>query len=100
MVYEIWKMPLSNPNKFMWYEHCKNPVDIKDYVMVYSGKTGDIMGNRRVLEMLFEKFNVTHPDDYHSSSMSVSDLVCTINDDTNERTWWYVDGIGFRKVEV
>jgi len=100
MKYEIWKLPLSNPNKFMGSQYRKGPVKIEDYVMVYSGKTGDTMGNRRILEMLFDKFNNDHPADYHSSSMSVSDLVCTINDNNNERTWWYVDDIGFEKVEV
>ena len=50
--------------------------------------------------MLFDKFNNDWPSDYHSESMSVSDLVCTINDNNNERTWWYVDSIGFEKVRV
>lgn len=100
MKFEIWTMPLNNPNKFMWYGSLKKPVDIKDYVHVYTGKTGAKMGNRRILEMLFQEFNVNHPNDYHSSSMSVSDIVCTINEETNERTWWYVDGIGFVKIKI
>lgn len=99
MIYEIWKLPPSNPNKFMGYTMIKNPVKITDYVIVYSGKTKDRLGNRRVLEILFEKFNINHPSDYHSESMSVSDLVCTINEETKERTWWYVDNIGFQKVK-
>lgn len=99
MRYEIWKLAISHPNKFMWSEHAKEPIKIRDYVHVYTGRTGDKMGNRRILEMLFERFNNNHPQDYHASSMSVSDIVCTINEETNERIWWYVDGIGFKKLE-
>ena len=99
MKYEIWKLAPSHPNKFMWYESATEPVKIRDYVRVYSGRTGDEMVNRRVLEMLFEKFNIDHPEDYYASSMSVSDIICTINEGANERTWWYVDGIGFQKLE-
>ena len=100
MIYDIWKLPVSHPNKFMGSQMRKVSVRIEDYVMVYKGKTGDTMGNRRILEMLFDKFNNDWPSDYHSESMSVSDLVCTINDNNNERTWWYVDSIGFEKVRV
>ena len=100
MIYEIWTLPPSNPNKFLGSQMRKAPVKIEDYVMVYKGKAGGTMGNHRVLEQLFDKFNTNWPDDYHSESMSVSDLVCTINDNNNERTWWYVDSIGFEKVRV
>ena len=37
--YEVWQMPLSNPNKFYHYDWCKIPITIRDYVMVYAGKT-------------------------------------------------------------
>ena len=100
MIYEIWKLAPSNPNKFMGYDMIKIPIDITDYIMVYSGKTKDRLCNNRILEMLFEKFNINHPDDYYSESMSVSDIICAINEETNERVWWYVDTIGFRKVKV
>ncbi len=100
MIYEIWKLPPSNPNKFLGSQMRKVSVKIEDYVMVYKGKCGEPMGNRRILEQLFDKFNNEWPDDYYSESMSVSDLVCTINDYNNERTWWYVDSIGFERVRV
>lgn len=99
MKYEIWKLPPSHPNKFIPYDHIKHTVKIVDYVMVYSGEIKGDKLNNRMLEQLFEKFNINHPEDYHSESMSVSDLICGI-DEWNHREWFYVDGIGFRRTDV
>lgn len=99
MKYEIWKLPPSDPNKFISYDHIKHAVKIVDYVMVYSGKIKGDKLNNRMLEQLFEKFNINHPEDYHSESMSVSDLICGI-DKWNHREWFYVDSIGFRRTDV
>ena len=95
--FEIWQMPVSNPNKYMHYDWCKYPVDIKDYVMVYEGEESEskVVGN--LLEDIFEKLNVNFPKDYYASSLSVSDVVCLIRG--NSREWWYVDGIGFKKLD-
>ena len=100
MKYEIWKLPLSHPNKFMNLNWCKKEVDIRDYVMVYGGKINEeIEDIDEFLENLFYIFNNEHPNDYHASSMSVSDLICLIGS-CNKRFWFYVDGIGFKEVEV
>lgn len=95
MRFEIWQLPTSNPNKFMHLDWCKTPVDIRDYVMVYAGKGN--LDTENGLEELFYIFNQERPADYHAASMSVSDLVC-LSDSNNERSWWYVDGIGFKNI--
>lgn len=94
--YEIWQMPLSHPNKFLHYDWRKKPIKIKDYVMVYVGKIK--LANRvdETLEDIFETLNVDHPKDYHAMSLSVSDIVCLIIG--NYRGWYYVDEIGFKKL--
>ncbi len=98
MRFEIWQLPTANKAKFLHFDWLKEKPSIYDYVMVYSGEKE----NHRVeiesyLEDLYEIFNVNHPEDYHAASLSVSDLICLIDED-NRRTWWYVDGIGFKKV--
>ena len=101
MRYEIWQAPLSCPYKFMHYDWItgKKP-NIRDYVLVYSGETkGEIKNINEYLEKLFYIFNEEHPADYHSASMSVSDIVCLIGE-CNHRFWFYVDGIGFKEIEV
>jgi hypothetical protein len=96
--YEIWQMPMNNLNKFMHYNWCKNSPQIRDYVMVYSGEKEFNSDKESFLEELFYIFNQEHPVDYHAASMSVSDVFCLI-DESNQREWWYVDGIGFKRLD-
>ena len=95
--YEIWQMPLSNPNKFYHYDWCEKPIEIKDYVMVYAGRTALRDDVDDTLEDIFELLNNNHPHDYYAASLSVSDVVCLIIG--NQRGWFYVDGFGFKKLD-
>ena len=95
--YEVWQMPLSNPNKFYHNDLCKRPITIRDYVMVYAGKTPLLDQIDDTLESIFEQLNINEPEDYHAMALSVSDVVCLIMGD-NYRAWYYVDGIGFKKL--
>lgn len=98
--FEIWQLPGGHPNKYMHLDWCKKPVDIMDYVQVYAGKIDkEIKDVDIFLEELFERFNINQPDDYYAASMSVSDLICLIGN-CNKRFWFYVDGKGFKEVEV
>lgn len=91
--YEVYQLPLSSPNKFMNYDWCKHQVVIRDYVLVY---IGTIEESDNVLEDIFERLNVDWPEDYHAASLSVSDIVVLKKDGL--RTWYYVNGIGFKKL--
>lgn len=95
--YEIWQLPPSSPNKFKHYDWCKTPIRVVDYVMVYAGNIKSEFSTEETLEMIFELLNINHPYDYHVASLSVSDVVCLI-DGNNKRSWWYVDGMGFKKL--
>lgn len=100
MRYEIWQLPPSHPNKFMHLDWCKKEITILDYVHVYAGKIDkEVKDVDNFLESLFCKFNQDIPDDYHAASMSVSDLICLIGS-CNKRFWFYVDGQGFKEVEM
>ena len=100
MQYEIWQLPPSCPYKFMHYEWLHgNKVSPKDYVLVYRGKM--VLGKRKdMLENIFALHNNPEvmPSDYYGTSVSVSDVICLIDID-NKRSWYYVDGIGFHKLD-
>ena len=72
----------------MWYDMIKKPVQLIDYVHVYTGESKD--GS---LEKIFEELNVNHPSDYYAASLSISDLIQIDN------KFFYVDGFGFKNIK-
>lgn len=102
MEYKILKLPLTNPSKWQAFE--KQNVVRRDYVAVYKGEIeeredGDI---DTILEDLFVMFNVNHPKDYYSSSLSVSDVIeITKKNEKGKKTkeWYYVNDFGFGKLD-
>lgn len=105
--YEIWQAPPSCPYKFYHYDWIKGQKpDRRDYVLVYVEDfiTFDKhikqlqLNTEETLEYIFEILNVDPPLNYHAAPLSVSDVVCLI-DENNKRTWWYVDGIGFKELD-
>ena len=99
--FEIWQLPTNSPFKFQHYDWIiGTKPSIRDYVPTYSGESlrVDGMETELFLEKLFYIFNNEEPADYHGFSMSVSDAICLI-DENNKRTWWYVDGQGFAKLD-
>lgn len=100
MKYEVWQLPTKHPNKYMHLDWCTKPIDVLDYVLVYAGKIDrEIEDVDIFLEELFQMFNLDQPEDYHAASMSVSDLICLIGS-CEKRFWFYVDGVGFKEVEI
>lgn len=97
--YEVWQLPPSCDYKFGHYDWIESKPDLYDYVMVYAGteNRSPELETEEFLEHLFYILNQHHPIDYKVASLSVSDVVCLI-DEGNFRTWWYVDGIGFKKL--
>ena len=69
------------------------------YSAVYEGSlngTGSGKTTMEVLDGLFEKFNIAHPDDFRGHSMSVSDIV-VLQENGAEKAY-YVDSLGFQEV--
>ena len=69
------------------------------YSAVYEGNLGDTeigKSAQQVLDGLFEKFNIAHPDDFLGHSMSVSDVV-VLQENGVEKAY-YVDSLGFKEV--
>ena len=69
------------------------------YSAVYEGSldnTGSRKSSQQVLDGLFEKFNIAHPEDFRGHSMSVSDVV-VLQENGMEKAY-YVDSLGFQEV--
>ena len=68
------------------------PVDGRNYACVYSGR----LKPEETLDSLYERFNLRKPFDFYGHSMSVSDVIVTGRDGTQQA--WYVDSFGFQEV--
>lgn len=98
MRYEIWQLPVGSPYKFLHYDWIKEQKPtLRDYVPVYSGVV-EIEKVWEALDAIWELLNVKPPVDYHGMSLSVSDVICLIYEG-NKRSWWYVDGVGFKRLD-
>ena len=84
MKYEIYQ--ITNIREcdytFMRYEFAiekaNKKFSLNDYTKVYEGEVPEQLAAKstfEILEKLFEKFNIDHPNDFTGRSMSVSDLV-------------------------
>ena len=71
----------------------KYPGDIPAnlYRMIYEGVVPT-----EELSVVFYIFNMAHPQDYRGRSLSVSDVIEVVEE--NSSTFYYVDTLGFREV--
>lgn len=77
----------------------KGIIDLKDYKLAYSSTI--ILRDEQAkfdvseeLEKIYERFNINHPIDYKSRSLSIGDIV-KLKDD-----YYYVKSIGFEKLQM
>lgn len=76
---------------FMDMNHLKRQgmaVEGQNYALVYSGDISKGSSTEEVLESLYERFNLRHPDDFRGHSISVSDVIVLREDD-----YGMIDGI-------
>lgn len=80
---------------FMRWQFAKDRINLMDYDCVY---TGSIDGEDpdAVLDDLFVKFNLHHPEDFKGHSLSMSDIVVLFDD--NGCKWYYCDIVGWRDI--
>lgn len=70
------------------------PVKMSDYKLVYEYKhKSNVRNEVKVLNEIYEMFNISQPEDFKGHSMSVSDII-QING-----TPYYVDRVGFKKID-
>lgn len=93
--------------RFLWWDMAKDKFNIDDYHRVYSGELIDsiVYGDKvsscnendnKVLEELFEMFNVNHPEDYKARSLSVSDVVAIVR--KNVTRYYYCNSMGWKLI--
>lgn len=79
-----------------WLEEKGIPVERANYDLVYTGALTVPGDTGRRLESLFEQFNIHHPADYHSPSLSVSDIIAVKQNGV--LSCHYCDRIGFQEI--
>ena len=101
MRFKIYQAPVEEKFAFMPYDFAERGVeDFADnwqnhYEMVYEGELdAEMSGNPTydILEYLFCKFNIEHPEDYKARSLSTSDIVVLAND------VFYCDSFGWKEI--
>lgn len=72
-----------------------DPVKPENYSLVYVGGLSELQrrSQEETLEAVYEKFNIDHPADYKSYSLSVSDIV--VLHENGENSAHFVDSFGF-----
>ena len=70
--------------------------DIDHYDVVYLASLSPYADQTAMLERLYTKFNVDHPEDFQGHSLSVSDIVALKTDTVV--SFHYVDSIGFQEL--
>lgn len=103
MEYKIYQMNIGIVKNYEYIfksyvinkNHGYEPVR-DDYELVYSGNIHDLGyygGIEKVaLDVIFETFNICHPSNYWSRSVSVSDIIVI------GKNAYYVDSVGFEKL--
>ena len=71
-------------------------VQRENYDLVYTAPLDAAGTTDAALEQLYRQFNLQHPADYHSPSMSVSDIVALKQDGVV--SCHYVDRVGFQQI--
>lgn len=71
--------------------------DHDHYEMVYLAPLPPFQNRETMLEEIYAKFNIDHPEDYTAHSLSVSDVVAIRTG--QQVSYHYVDSIGFMELQ-
>ena len=94
-IYQIADGTAGEAYQFMGTDFVKSSgmtIAGKDYALIY---TGELQPGQN-LDQLYEQFNLHHPADYTSHSMSVSDVV--VLNQNGQAQAFYVDSFGFTEL--
>ena len=79
-----------------WLQSIGRTVERENYDLIYTAPLPDAGSVNASLNGLWEQFNNDHPADYHSPSLSVSDIVAIKRD--GQVSCHYVDSFGFTEL--
>ena len=79
-----------------WMQSHGLAIERGNYDLIYTGQLTEQGTTEQKLEMLYETFNLHHPADYHSPSLSVSDIVAVKQNGVV--SCHYCDSVGFQEL--
>ena len=99
--FAIYKVSRDDPQnvRFMnldWLQSHNLSVDRSNYDLIYTAPLNGSGSTMEQLETLYEQFNLQKPVDFHSPSMSVSDIVAIKQD--GKVSCHYCDSVGFTEI--
>ena len=99
--FAIYQVSRDDPQnvRFMnldWLQSHNLAVDRNNYDMIYTAPLNGSGSAMEQLETLYEQFNLQKPVDFHSPSMSVSDIVAIKQD--GKVPCHYCDSVGFTEI--
>ena len=99
--FAIYQVSRDNPQnvRFMnldWLESHDVSVDRSNYDLIYTAPLSESGTVPEQLEKLYQQFNLEKPVDFHSPSMSVSDIVAIKQD--GKVSCHYCDSVGFTQI--
>ena len=99
--FAIYQVNRDDPQnvRFMnldWLQSHNLAVDRNNYDLIYTAPLNGCGSTMEQLEKLYEQFNLQKPVDFHSPSMSVSDIVAIKQD--GKVSCHYCDSVGFTEV--
>ena len=99
--FAIYQVSRDDPQnvRFMnldWLESHDVSVDRSNYDLIYTAPLSESGTVPEQLEKLYQQFNLEKPVDFHSSSMSVSDIVAIRQD--GKVSCHYCDSVGFTQI--
>ena len=98
-IYQVSKDDPQNV-RFMnldWLQSHNLTVDRNNYDLIYTAPLNGSGSTMEQLERLYEQFNLQKPVDFHSPSMSVSDIVAIKQN--GQVSCHYCDSVGFTQVQ-
>lgn len=100
--YAILQFPSGDMNRgriFLSYDELRRQgekPELQHYSTAYTGVPPMLNDRNRILESLYEQFNLSHPADFKGRSLSVSDIV--LLKVHGQVSCHYVDAIGFKEL--
>ena len=99
--FAIYQVSRDDPQnvRFMnldWLQSHNLAVDRSNYDLIYTAPLNGFGNTMEQLETLYEQFNLKKPVDFHSPSLSVSDIVAIKQD--GKVSCHYCDSVGFTEI--
>ena len=98
-IYQLIAIPENHSLLFARLVELKQPVQMENYELVYSGPLpdGKDVDDHTILEDLFICFNLCRPEDFYGHSLSISDVVVLSRE--GECRSYYTDSFGFEQLQ-